>query len=137
MDSLEDKNKERTLYLVYDHECPFCRRYCHFIRLRDTVDNLVLVDARQPSAIMNQITADELDVDQGMVVKMGDHLFYGAEAIHMLVLLTTRLGIVNRLNYWLFSSKTRAEFVYPILVFCRNIALKIMGIALINNLKKD
>ena len=80
---------------------------------------------------MDEITAKGLDIDQGMVVKMGDKIYYGADAIHILALLSTQSGVFNHINYWLFKSKKVSSIVYPVLRDCRNLALKVMGVSFI------
>ena len=84
------------VWLVYDGECPVCNTYCMHARIRDAVGRLHLVDARQPSALMDEITAAGLDIDQGMVVKFQDVLYYGPEAIRMLTLLSSPYGTAMR-----------------------------------------
>lgn len=125
------------IYLVYDHDCPFCRNYCQLVKLRETVGRLELVDARKPSALMDEITSKGLDIDRGMVLRIGDDLYYGSDAIHILALLSTKSGLFNRLNYWIFKSQKVSRVLYPLLRDCRNLALKIMGIPLIKNLEKE
>ena len=125
---------DKELLLVYDTQCPACDYYCQLVRIRDSVGQLKLVDAREPSEIMNEVTAAGLDIDQGMVLIMGDSMYYGADAIHMLSLIGTRSGFFNRLNYWLFRSKAVSKIVYPILRFFRNLLLKLLGRTRINNL---
>lgn len=93
------------VWLVYDGECPVCNTYCKYMRIREAVGRLHLVDARQPSALMDEITAAGIDIDQGMVVKFQNTLYYAADAIHILTLLSTSSGLLNRLNYLLFSSR--------------------------------
>ncbi len=127
-------HKNSTVYVVYDDKCPFCRNYCQAVRLQKAAGTLKLVDARQPSPLMDEITAKGLDIDHGMVVKIGDHLYYGADAIHILALLSTRSGVFNRAAYWIFQSKSVTAVLYPVLRDCRNLALRLMGIPLIKNL---
>jgi predicted DCC family thiol-disulfide oxidoreductase YuxK len=122
------------ILLVYDKQCPVCDNYCRLVRIRQTVGDLKLVDAREPSAVMDKITSQGLDIDQGMVLKMGDRLYYGSDAIHALALISSRSGIFNRLNYWLFKSKILSRFIYPILRFFRNLLLKLLRRTKINNL---
>ena len=119
---------------VYDKECPACNAYCQIVRIRESVGDLKIVDARESSEILNEITAQGLDIDQGMVLKMGEQLYYGSDAIHALALISNRSGVLNRLNYWMFKSKTVSSFFYPILRFFRNLLLKILGKTKINNL---
>ena len=122
------------VWLVYDGQCPICDTYCRYARIRDAVGQLHLVDARQPSALMDEITAAGLDIDQGMVVKFRDTLYYGPEAIRILTLLSTPSGVFNRMNYLLFSTPRRAGLLYPFGKALRNLVLKLLGIRYIDNL---
>ena len=123
------------ILLVYDGECPACNAYCQVVRIKESVGDLRTVDARENSEVMNEITAQCLDIDQGMVLKMGEQLYYGADAIHMLALIGSRSGIFNRFNYWMFKSKTISKIIYPLLKLSRNLLLKILRKTKINNLK--
>lgn len=127
-------NKLQSAWLVYDGECPVCTVYCRYIRIRETVGTLHLVDARQPGALMDEITAAGLDIDQGMVLKFQDAIYYGADAIHMLTLLSTPAGLLNRLNYYVFGHRLGARLAYPLGKAFRNLVLKLLGIRYINNL---
>lgn len=131
------RTEQQELLLVYDRECPACNAYCQVVRIRESVGNLKIFDARQNSEVMNEITSQGLDIDQGMVLKTGDQLYYGADAIHVLALLSSRSGIFNRLNYWMFKSKRVSSVLYPLLRFCRNLLLKALGKTKINNLKSE
>ena len=126
-------SKEEIL-LVYDKECPACNNYCQVLRIREGVGELNIINARENSAVMEEITAQGLDIDQGMVLKMGGQLYYGSDAIHALALISSRSGVFNRLNYWIFKSKSMSRFLYPLLRFCRNLLLKVLGKTKINNL---
>jgi len=127
--------KREEILLVYDHECPACNAYCQVVRIRESVGELRIVDAREDSGVMNEITSQGLDIDQGMVLKMGNHLYYGSDAVNTLALIGTRSGIFNRINYWIFKSKKISSIVYPVLRFFRNLVLKILGKTKINNLE--
>lgn len=123
------------VWLVYDGECPVCTTYCKYIRVRQAVGQLHLVDARQPSELMDEITAAGLDIDQGMVVKFKNAIYYGSDAIHMITLLSSPSGVFNRLNYYVFSTRLGARVVYPIGKAFRTLLLKMLGIKYIENLK--
>ena len=122
------------ILLVYDKECPACNNYCQFVRIRDDVGDLKIVDARENSEVRDEITEMGLDIDQGMVLKMSGQIYYGSDAIHVLALISSRSGIFNRANYWIFKSKTLSLWLYPVLRTCRNLLLKILGKSKINNL---
>lgn len=120
--------------LVYDGQCPLCSDYCRRLRIREVAGELRLLDARQDSAVRREITARGLDIDQGMVLKIGDNLYYGAHAMHALALISSRSGLFNRLNYWLFRSRWLAGLFYPVLRAVRNVVLKLLRRPRINNL---
>ncbi|MCH9027986.1 MAG: DUF393 domain-containing protein [Proteobacteria bacterium] len=122
------------ILLVYDRQCPLCDNYCQLVRVRESAGELVLVDAREDSAVMQEITAAGLDIDQGMALKMRGQIYYGAEAMHVLSLLSTRSGIFNRINFWIFRSQRLARVLYPVFRSFRNLFLKVRGVTKINNL---
>jgi predicted DCC family thiol-disulfide oxidoreductase YuxK len=125
----------REILLVYDEECPLCDAYCRVVRLRESVGELRLVNAREDSAVMQEITRRGLDIDQGMVLKVDGVLYYGADAIHALPLMSSASGVANRINHWIFRSRSRSRFLYPVLRAGRNLFLKALRKTTINNLK--
>lgn len=129
-----DMNSTREVLVVYDRQCPACDYYCNLVRIKESVGRLVLVDARNGGPVMDEITARGLDIDQGMVVKIGDELYYGPDAIHVLALMGTNRGFFNRVAYWSFRSRAVSRVVYPALKSCRNLLLKMLGKTKINNL---
>lgn len=122
------------ILLVYDGECPACSAYSRLVTVRETVGDLVLVNAREPSPVMDEITAERLDIDGGMVLKVGDQLYYGADALHALALMSSRSGVFNRVNFWFFRSAAISALLYPVLRCGRNLLLKLLGKTRINNL---
>ena len=121
--------------LVYDTQCPVCHTYCTMVRIRESFGELQLLDARQGGELVDEITARGWDIDQGMVLKLDQELYYGADAIHALSLISSRSGIFNRFNYWIFKHPLLAKLFYPVLRACRNALLKVLGRSKINNLK--
>lgn len=124
----------REILLVYDRQCPVCDAYCRMARIRESLGVLQLVNARDGGVLLDEITARGWDIDQGMVLKVGDELYYGADAIHALSLMSSRSGVFNRLTYWVFQSRGVARALYPVLRFFRNLLLKLLGRTKINNL---
>lgn len=128
-------DEQREIWLVYDQECPVCHAYCRMVRPRESAGTLRLVNAREPHEIMDQITAKGLDIDQGMVLKVGNVLYYGADAIRALSLISRPTGMFNRINRLIFRSKSRSRTVYPALRSFRNLLLKALRKTKINNLR--
>ncbi|MCS5593813.1 MAG: hypothetical protein NZ730_04635 [Porticoccaceae bacterium] len=109
---LDDQSND-DIVLVYDKQDPDCDNYGQRLGSKQSVGPLRIVDARQSGDVLAEITAQGLDIDQGMVVKMDGLLCYGADAIHALALISSRGGIFNRLNDWTFRSLAISRLVYP------------------------
>lgn len=128
---------EKEFLLVYDKQCPVCDQYVRLVRIRESVGELILLNARDPGPIVEEITSTGFDIDQGMVLKVDGQFYYGVDAMHVLALLGTRSGVFNCLNYWVFSSKRLSKILYPVLRAGRNLLLKLLGVTKINNLHID
>ncbi len=124
-----------NITLVYDHDCPVCRNYCQVLSIREAAGSMTILNARDNPPIMREINALGIDMDEGFVLKIGDKIYHGADAIHSLALLSTRSGLFNTLNYQVFRSKTLSRILYPVLRTGRNILLKILGKTKLDNLK--
>jgi predicted DCC family thiol-disulfide oxidoreductase YuxK len=126
---------DTDVLLVYDEQCPLCDAYCRMARIREAAGTLRLVSARcLDSAVLREITQAGLDIDQGMALKVGSKLYYGADAISALSLMSSRSGVFNRLTYWVFRSRGLSRVLYPVLRSGRNFLLKVLGVRKINNL---
>ena len=120
--------------LVYDWQCPACNLYCHLLCIEESGGRFRLVNARDNPEVMKEITARGFDIDQGMILKINDRFYYGADAIHKLALMASPSTVFNRLNIWIFRSRRRSELLYPTLRTCRNFLLKLLRRTKINNL---
>lgn len=120
--------------LIYDRQCPACEYYARMLRIRADIGPLELVNAREGGPWVDEVTRAGMDIDQGMVVKVGNNLFYGSDAAHALALMSTQTGLFNRLCYWCFRSQRMARISYPLLRALRNLLLKLLGRTKINNL---
>ena len=123
------------ILLVYDKECPVCDSYCRAMHAREPPGGLRLLNAREQTAIMDEITRRGFDIDQGMVVKIGGTLHYGADAIHALAMTSNASGMVGSINRWIFASQRSSKILYPVFRSARNLLLKILRKTKINNLQ--
>jgi predicted DCC family thiol-disulfide oxidoreductase YuxK len=131
----EQNMSENKLVLVYDDDCPVCSNYVQMLRIRESIGELKLVNARDGGELVDEITAKGINLDQGMVLIMDGKTYYNSDTIHALALISSPSGIVNRFNYWIFKSKYRSYFLYPILRFLRGVLLTILGKKKLNNLE--
>ena len=113
--------------LIYDGECPFCSRFVTFQRLRESIGPVTLIDARQRPDLVRDFEAADMPLDQGMALIMGGQVYYGADCVNRLALLSSRSGLFNRLNAIIFHSPAVSRLLYPALRAGRNLTLRILG----------
>lgn len=113
-----------------------CSAYVRMLRIQKDIGVLKLINARDDSSYMDEITVAGLNIDQGMVLMMDKQLYFGADAIHMLAIISTRNSWLNRLNYHLFASSTLSKILYPVARSGRNLLLKILRRSKIDNLEQ-
>lgn len=118
-----------ALWLVYDGDCPFCAATAHMYRLKQAVGALHIVNAREAgdTPLMRDIATQGLDLNQGIVAQFNGKLYHGVDALHLLALLGSERGWLNRLNVTLFRNRATVAFAYPFLKFVRNSALTLLG----------
>ncbi|MCA3269080.1 MAG: DUF4166 domain-containing protein [Thalassospira sp.] len=129
--------KPGDVWYVYDGECPLCRFAAQGLRIKQTVGQLHLIDARtaKDHPVLAEITLRRLDLDAGTVLKFQERFYHGADALHMMALLGSEHNWFNRLNALLFRSRTLAAIFYPMLRAARNALLVIRGAPKIHNVR--
>ena len=127
MNLIPDIEADSEIIIVYDGECPFCTAYISVVRLKANFRKVALVNAREGGKIIEEIKNVPLDLDEGMVVRIGDKYFHGHECMWLLSLLASDNGSINRLFAWIFKSAFRAKLLYPLLRLGRNFVLYLLG----------
>ncbi len=129
-------NKTGDVWFVYDGDCPICSVAARVLRIRKAVGSLNLVDARAEldHPVLQEIRDLKLDLDEGMVIKFGSTCYHGADALQVMALLGTGQGWFNRMNALLFRSKILSKICYPPMRACRNLLIRLRGVARIGNL---
>ena len=120
-----------TAKIIYDGDCPLCRSYTRHLRLKNTVD-VLLINAREDSSTLNTKELEHIDIDQGMVLILNGNIYSGEECVHILALLSTPSGLFNKINYLIFKNKQLSSLIYPFMRIGRNALLTLLGIKKIN-----
>lgn len=113
--------------IIYDGHCPFCSSYVSMVRLRETVGQVDLIDARSDAPSVLAALSAGYDLDKGMLVTWEGTQFFGQDAVHLLATLSAPSGSVNNLQRILFASPHRAALLYPVLASGRRLFLRIFG----------
>jgi len=130
--SFDGSGEPGEAWLIYDNECLFCRTYVKYLRVRDAIGRLHLVNARDGGPLVEEVRNANLDLDEGMVLKIGGKLYHGSDCIHVLACLSSPSDLYNRVNALIFRSYTLSHYLYPVLRSGRNAVLKLLGRSRIN-----
>ncbi|MEZ5490917.1 MAG: DUF393 domain-containing protein [Gammaproteobacteria bacterium] len=86
------------MIIYYDGNCPFCDRYVHFIKLKETAGSVQLQDLRHDEEGRRGLERQGFNLDEGMVVDLDGKRLGGADAVNALALLSTPVDTFNRFN---------------------------------------
>ena len=118
-----------AVWLIYDGDCPFCAAAAQMVRIKQAAGALHILNARDAAGhpLITEIAAADMDLNAGIVVKLEDHLYHGAEALNLLALIGSDTGWLNRLNIALFRNRATVDMAYPLLRAVRNLMLRVRG----------
>lgn len=127
--ALPQSDTSAPVVLVYDRDCPFCSAAAHMVRIKQAVGELQIVNAREAgdSEVMRAIDAEGMDLNEGIVVSFEGRLYHGQDALHLLAMIGSKSGWLNRLNVALFRNRTTVRLAYPVMKGVRNAALRLLG----------
>lgn len=120
---MKETAQKDILYLIYDGNCPLCSYCSKVIKIKHSVGELAIINARQDHPLVNEIREKGYDLNEGLIVKFQDHYYHGAEAINFLALVGSPSDFFNRLNVLIFKSNRLSKIFYPFLKSIRNLLL--------------
>ncbi len=116
------------VYLIYDGECPICNHAAKVMKVRQSAGELEIISARIEHPLVQEAKQQGYDLDKGIVVKYEGKSYYGKDAMHFLAMIGSPVGGFNKINIFLFKSKTLAAVFYPIFKFIRRCLLITLGV---------
>lgn len=123
---------EPANYLLYDGECPACRSYVAFSRLRQLYPDIALLDAREQPELVGDLRRRGHEINEGMVLKLGNAIHFGPAATRMIAELGQ--SAPSRATRWglhVVGGAAWSEALYPWLNRCRQFLLRALGRTLI------
>ena len=75
--------KPDVTLVIYDGACPFCSAYVRLHRFREDIGPVELLSARAPDDRIAHYQQLGFDLDQGMLLVMGDVVHAGAVALNI------------------------------------------------------
>lgn len=117
----------KHLALIYDGDCPFCRRYVKLLRLKGVAEHIDIVNAREGGVTVADAAQKGFDLNEGMLLVTDGVYHHGADAVQILAGLSSPVGLFNRLNAKIFRSRTASRLLYPVMRLGRNASLRLLG----------
>jgi predicted DCC family thiol-disulfide oxidoreductase YuxK len=124
--SLDDLRRHSPV-IIYDGDCIFCENYVRLYRARQSLGRIMLLNARELPEALKLDLKRSYDLNEGMLFIEGERVYFGADAVHALALVTSSSTIFNRLNGMVFRSKRLSRLLYPLLKFGRQMTLLVRG----------
>ena len=123
---------EESALIIYDGDCIFCQNYVRYVRLRETVGKVEMLDARSNDPRLSTYWQRGYDLNEGMLFVYNGKAYYGSDAVHLLAGLSSPISWFNRLNRAIFSNRTASTVLYPLLKIGRCLTLFARGKTLIS-----
>ena len=127
-----DITANSDILIIYDGACPLCSAYVTLLRLRQHFV-VELLSARSDDQRVSYFQSRGYDLNQGILLIMGDAVYAGADAMHVLALCSRTDDVFNRLQYAIFSRKRLSRLLYPVLKAGRRLVLLLRGTPLIRH----
>ena len=126
----------RTVYYIYDGECPLCEHAALALRIKKDYGELKLLNAREEKehVLVREINDLGLDMDEGMVIYDEDRFYHGHSALKFMAKYSDSKGIFNLASKSLYWSDTLAKVIYPWLRGVRNWLVQRKNVSRIDNL---
>ena len=113
--------------IIYDGDCPFCKDYVRRLRLVEAAGEIELIDARANTPMVRTYWDLGHDLDEGMIVVIGERIYEGAAAVTALARLSSHSTLFNKLNHWALAHAPLTRLAYPLMKMGRRLALRLLG----------
>lgn len=116
--------KTNQIIIFYDDECPFCKNYTNFLKLKKGFD-LKLIDARKDKVELQNICKN-LDINDGFIVIYENHCFQGVKALEFLNSAVDKTTVLGKLHFFFAYENIFSRFLYKILFILRKFILFVL-----------
>ncbi len=128
----EMQSAQPQTYLLYDGECPACRAYVAFSRLRALYPDLQVLDARSEPDLVAALRRQGYEINDGMVLKLDGVVHFGPEATRVIAEMGHAApSAITRAGLAAVGSAPWSRALYPWLNRARQLLLRALGRRLI------
>lgn len=113
--------------ILYDGECPVCGEYLSLLKIRELVDEVQLVNARDRPDLVESLRAAGYEINDGIVLVHDGGIVYGASALSVIAQLGESRRTLNRASAALFRVPVVGAVLYSVLKAGRKLLLRLLG----------
>jgi len=113
-------------YVLYDGDCPFCATYTRYIKFKEAIGNINLINVREHKSLANECFQQGYNLNDGMIFISQKKLYYGNEAVTTMAMLSTSSTLFNKINAFVFRKPALSKVLYPVLVTGRKLFLTLL-----------
>lgn len=113
--------------ILYDGACPVCGEYLSLLKIRDLVEEVRLVNARERPDLVAALRAAGYEINDGIVLAHKGGIVHGATALSVIAQLGGSRRKINRASAALFGLPLVGEACYVVLKAGRKLLLRLLG----------
>lgn len=116
----------KTIKLYYDDECPFCKEYSRYVKLKQNYE-ITVINARDEHMQIREFKKKGMDINKGMILEIDGQLWQGEEAILQIDYLLVHKTFSDKVRTFVTTIPYLMKLLYPVIKGFRYITLKIIG----------
>ena len=118
-------------FVLFDGACSVCGGYIAMAGLGKSPDGPAAVDARQAPELVEAMRRQGLEVNDGMIARVGGRIYYGPEVTRLIADRATQAPAAARGLLYVIGRAPWSHALYPLLVKGRRLLLRLRGRTLI------
>jgi predicted DCC family thiol-disulfide oxidoreductase YuxK len=112
--------------LLYDGDCLLCQKFERYVALRQRHEVKIL-NAREQTELVEQLADQWYNINEGMILRVGDEIYVWAQAAVRLDTLIQGQWRMQRLLIWLSQQRCLVQLLYPIFKAVRVLIFQLQG----------
>ena len=119
--------------IIYDGECPICKNFLIFTKLKEYNPEIKIINARENSEAVQYFKNLGYTIDDGFILVLNEEIYYGDKCLQKISKIINKENVFRNIYSKIFKYKVLSATSYPFFKFTRSIILKLIGIKKIDN----
>ncbi|MDC0438546.1 hypothetical protein OAL56_00515 [Candidatus Pelagibacter sp.] len=119
--------------IIYDGECPICKNFLIFTKLKEYNPEIKIINARENPEVVQYFKNLGYTIDDGFILVLNEEIYYGDRCLQKISKIINKENVFRNIFSKIFKYKFLNTISYPFFKFTRSIILKLIGIKKIDN----